>query len=648
MKKILLLATFLLHFIFAQSGATDIDELLKNYPQIETYRTNTSYYSTTNQSSENFDFKDYTDEELLTLDSLGVLWFLLDTTKVEEEIPYFGYDYFNSPDKIAIFDNIPIPNNYVLGPGDHLVISIWGSTQMRSEHLINRDGTIFVDGIGQISLSGLNINSAENLLRDRFSEVYSTLKGKNPSTFLSLSVGQLKSINISFIGEVGSPGIHAVHPFSDITLALLQVGGVDTLGSLRNIQIVRNGNQFLDFDFYEYLVNGNVSQNTRLINGDVIIVPPRKSYVTIEGEVNRPGVYEAKDNDTILDIINYAGGTTIKAQPKIELYELKNFAERYSDDYAYEVSYININNLDKRSASTATKIRVLPVPDVDREITIFGQVKLPGTYAFQDSMKLSDILLIAGGLNDLTFRESMYTKEAEIIRQIPDNIYPKRIGIDLDLLISGDNSQNILLRNKDIIIIRENRKYSVPKYVSIFGEINVPGKYTVQKKEETLNSIISRAGGFTANAFENGLQMYRDSTQIVLKGYDIFVADGDSIFIPESPGVVKVEGQVNKEGLVQFVQGKSLNYYIEKAGGFTHFADKKNVIVQYANGNVRKKKNILPYLVYLSPPIKDGSTIIVYTKEAKNPFNTIQLLSSTASVATSVVTLYILIQNNKK
>ena len=99
----------------------------------------------------------------LTLDSLGVLWFLLDTTIVEDEIPYFGYEFFNNPDKIAIFDNIPIPNNYVLGPGDQLIISIWGSTQIRSNHLINRDGDIFVDGIGQINLSGLDINSAENI-----------------------------------------------------------------------------------------------------------------------------------------------------------------------------------------------------------------------------------------------------------------------------------------------------------------------------------------------------------------------------------------------------------------------------------------------------------------------------------------------------
>lgn len=648
MKKIFISISLLFYFLFGQSGASNLDELKENYPQISTYKTNNyDYTSNVNQNNEIFDFSDYSDNELLTLDSLGVLWFLLDTTIVLEEIPYFGYEFFNNPDKIAIFDNIPIPNNYVLGPGDQLIISIWGSTQMRSNHMINRDGDIFVDGIGQINLSGLDIKSAEGLLRERFSAVYSTLKGKRPSTYLSLSLGQLKSINVSFVGEVGSPGVHAVHPFSDVTTAILQVGGVDTVGSLRNIQVVRSDNSIIDFDFYEYLVNGHAPQNTRLVNGDVVLVPPRKSYVTIEGEVNRPGIYEAKDSDSVFNLINHAGGITAKAQPNIELYKLKSFADRHSEDFAYEVFYSNLSEIESEDASNVTKIRVLSVPDVTREVTIFGQVKIPGKYAFQDSMRILDLLKFAGGLDDISFIESIYTKEAEVIRQVSDDFYPKRIPINLDKLIEGQLDQNILLNNKDIVLVRENSKYNEPKYVTINGEINVPGKYTIQSKEETLDSIIDRAGGFALNAFNNGLQMYRDSTQIVLKGYDILVADGDSVFVPESPGVVKVIGEVNKQGLVQYTPGKSLRYYIEKAGGYNYNANKKNVIVQHANGNVMKKKSFITHLLSISPPIKDGSTITVYSQAPKAPFNTVQFLSATASAATSIVTLYILIQNNK-
>jgi len=571
----------------------------------------------------------------------------MDTTIIEDEIPYFGYEYFNNPDKYAVFDNIPIPNNYVLGPGDQLVISIWGSTQMRSNHLINRDGDIFVDGVGQINLSGLDIIAAEVLLRDKFSSVYSTLRGKRPSTFLSLSLGQLKSINVSFVGEVGSPGVHAVHPFSDITTALLQVGGVDTVGSLRNIKVIRSDKSLQNFDFYEYLVNGQASQNTRLVNGDVILVPPRKSYVTVEGEVNRPGIYEAKNTDSILDLINHAGGMTAKAQPDVEIYELKSFKDRNNGEFAHQMSFANFDVLEEKSAMTLTKVRVLPIPDVMREVTILGQVKLPGSYVFQDSMTVMDLLKIAAGIDDKSYLESIYTKEAEVIREISDSFYPKRIPINLDLLIDGQEEQNIQLKNNDIILVRENSRSNKPKYVTINGEINIPGKYTIQKKEETLDSIIDRAGGFAINAFDNGLQMYRDSVQVVLKGYDITVADGDSIFVPESPGVIKVEGQVNKQGLVQFVPGRSLRYYIEKAGGYNYNADKRNVIVQYANGNVRKKKSLLTSLVSISPPVKDGATITIFSKQPKPPFSAVQFLSATASAATSIVTLYLLYDNNR-
>lgn len=653
MKKIFATTLFVISFIIAQSGSVDYKELLKQYPQLSSYATNKfgslKKYPSQNNPTQNtqFDFSDYTEEELLMLDSLGVLSTLLDTIQVEEP-EYFGYNFFNTPDKFAIFDNIPIPGNYRLGAGDQLIISIWGATQFRSRHLINREGDIFIDGVGQVNLAGMEITTAENMLRERFSEVYSTLKGKKPSTFLSLSLGQLKSINISFTGEVNSPGIHAVHPFSDIVTALLQVSGVDTIGSLRDIQVIRDGKIFTNFDFYEYLVNGRAAQNTRLLNGDVIFVPVRPSMVSIEGEVNRPGYYEAKNGESISDLIHFAGGLTQKAQPKIEIYQLLPRNQRTSEDFAYRIFYVDTEQVQYKPAEDIVRIRVLSVPIVTREVSILGQVKLPGVYAYQDSMTVMDLFKIAGGLTDKTFLESIYIKEAEIIRQVPNSIYPERISINLEQLLNEQNNQNIKLHNQDIILVREDIKYAEPRYVTISGKINVPGKYTIQTKEETLKNIINRAGGFSENAYINGLQMYRDSVQVVLHGYDVFVAGGDSIYVPEPPGVVKVEGQVNREGLVQFVSGKSLSYYIERAGGFSYDGDRKNVIVHYANGNVRKKKSFLISLLSISPPVRDGSTITVYQKAPKAPFNVAQFLSATASAATSIVTLYLIYENNKK
>lgn len=647
MKKLFTILLFIISSIVAQIGSKDYEKLLKQYPQLSSYATNRvgSIQKAPSQTTQ-FDFTDYTDAELLMLDSLGVLSALLDTIEVEEPV-YFGYKFFNTPDKFAIFDNIPIPGNYRLGPGDQLIISIWGETQFRSRHMISRDGNIFIDGVGQVDLTGLDIMTAEKNIKERLSEVYSTLQGKRPSTFLSVSLGQLKSINISFVGEVNIPGIQAVHPFSDITTALLQVGGVDTIGSLRNIQVIRDDKVFKNLDFYEYLVNGKTTQNTRLINGDVIFIPVRQSTVSIEGEVNRPGNYEAKSGESITNLIHFAGGLTQKAQPKIEIYRLLPREQRTSEDFAYQVFYVDAEQAQYEPAKDIVRIRVLSVPDVTREVSILGQVKSPGVYAYEESMTVMDLLKIAGGLDDKTFLESIYIKEAEIIRQAPNSIYPQRIPINLEQLLNGQNDQNIELYNQDIVLVREDIKYAEPRYVTISGKINVPGKYTIQTKEETLKNIIDRAGGFSENAYINGLQMYRDSLQVVLHGYDMIVADGDSVYVPESPGIVKIFGQVHREGLVQFVKGKSLSYYIERAGGFTYEADKKRVVVHYANGDVRLKKNYLFSLLSISPPIKDGSTVYVFRKETKPPFNITQLLATTASAASSIITLYLLYETTK-
>lgn len=647
MKKLFTILLFIISFIVAQIGSKDYEELLKQYPQLSSYATNRvgSIQKDPSQTAQ-FDFTDYTDAELLLLDSLGVLSALLDTTKVEEPV-YFGYKFFNTLDKFAIFDNIPIPGNYRLGSGDQLIISIWGATQFRSRHMINREGDIFLDGVGEVNLSGMDITTAENMLKERFSEVYSTLKGKRPSTFLSVSLGQLKSINISFVGEVNRPGIHAVHPFSDITTALLQVSGVDTIGSLRNIQVIRDNNVFTNLDFYEYLVNGKTTQNTRLLNGDVIFVPVRQSTVEIEGEVNRPGIYEAKSGESIANLIHFAGGLTQKAQPNIEIYRLLPREQRPSEDFAYEVFYVDPEQAQFELAKDIIRLRVLSVPTVSRQVAIFGQVKSPGLYAYENSMKVMDLLKIAGGLDDTTFLKSIYLKEAEIIRQAPNSIYPQRISINLEQLLNGQNDQNIELYNQDIVLVRENSNFSDPQYVTIGGQVNVPGKYTIQQKEETLKDIIARAGGFSSNAYIDGLHMYRDTLQVVLHGYDMIVAAGDSIYVPEPPGIVKIFGQVQREGLVQYVKGKSLQYYIERSGGFTHEADKKRVVVHYANGDVRLKKSYLFSLLSISPPIKDGSTVYVFRKETKPPFNITQLLATTASAASSIITLYLLYETTK-
>jgi protein involved in polysaccharide export with SLBB domain len=177
-----------------------------------------------------------------------------------------------------------------------------------------------------------------------------------------------------------------------------------------------------------------------------------------------------------------------------------------------------------------------------------------------------------------------------------------------------------------------------PRQVKVVGEVNVPGVYTIQKKEETLSEIIARAGGFSSNAFDEGLTLYRDSLQIVLKDYSISVLDSDSIFVPQHPGTITVEGAIFNPGLVQYIPGKSLKEYIESAGGFTPNAQRKTIAIHYANGDVKLKKNI-----WYTPPVREGSTITVYKKPASTPFDVTEFLKELASVTASLATIYYII-----
>jgi protein involved in polysaccharide export with SLBB domain len=258
-------------------------------------------------------------------------------------------------------------------------------------------------------------------------------------------------------------------------------------------------------------------------------------------------------------------------------------------------------------------------------------------------MTVMDILKISGGINDDTFWKSMYGNQAEIIRRDPTKEYPTRILINLSDLRNGDESQNIVMENMDLLLVRQNLNYATPSHVIVAGEVNVPGVYTIQKKEESLAEIIERAGGFSANAFSEGLQMFRDSLKIVLKGDDISVLHADSIYVPQHPGIVTVIGEIQNPGLVEYIRGYSLQDYIESAGGYKPDANRKYIAVHYANGDVKLKKSR-----WFSPPIKEGSTIQVYKKPPSEPFNSTQFLQSLSSAVASLATIYFIVSESRK
>ncbi|MDG2287372.1 MAG: polysaccharide biosynthesis/export family protein, partial [Candidatus Marinimicrobia bacterium] len=204
---------------------------------------------------------------------------------------YFGYNYLRKD--ISFFDNIPTPSDYRLGPGDEIIISLWGETNSREKFTINKEGLIYYENIGLINFSNKTLDEAELVLIEELSRIYSTLKDKENPTTLMLELGQLKSINVYFSGAIENPGINLIHPFSDIFSAIVQAGGLQQNGSLRTIQLIRKGEVISYIDFYSFFMNGkNNFSDIKLIDGDVIHIPSVKRRIRIEGEVNRPSSYE--------------------------------------------------------------------------------------------------------------------------------------------------------------------------------------------------------------------------------------------------------------------------------------------------------------------------------------------------------------------
>ncbi len=561
-----------------------------------------------------------------------------DVEKTEKTLKYFGYNFFTMRDSIPIWDNLPLPSSYRLGPGDEIIISLWGETQLRSSYFIGRDGMVYIERVGQLNLTGKSMEQAGSYLEKQFQKVYETLKGSNPSTFLDVSLGKLKSINVTFVGEVKLPGIHPLHPFSTVLTGLIQAGGVDTTGSLRNIQIIRGDNDPQQVDLYAFLSAGKTAAaNTRLQDNDVIFIPTRNSSIEIEGAVKRPGIYESIPGETVADLVDYAGGLKINAQHNLAVYRF-NPASSSLEQNAKSVIYVPFNEAHQVTIQGNEQIIVYAVPDYTKSVYVFGQVKNPGEYGFEEGMHLLDLMHLVGGLFDDTYYQTIYAEKADILRRNSKSNFPEIISVNLADLIQGNQTQNIELQNWDIVLVRQNQNFTISKQVQITGSVKVPGVYSLQQPNETLENLLDRSGSFTDQAYVDGVKLFRNNLQVAMNNFDLALVDGDSIDVPEHSGVVQVLGEVYNTGYVQYINNKNLNKYIEAAGGFTLDARKKYITVIYPNGDVKVKGT------FITPVIKEGSVIIVHTKEEQLPFDMTEFLKETASIIASLATIFYILQ----
>jgi protein involved in polysaccharide export with SLBB domain len=578
--------------------------------------------------------------------------------KEDEGLKHFGFDFFTRRDTVAFWENLPTPANYLLGPGDELVISLWGETQLRETYIISRDGKIYDEKVGLLNMTGKTMDDGRQYLKSQFGRIYATLNGKKPSTFIDVSLGELKSINVNFVGQVQFPGVYPVHPFSTVITGLIQAGGVDTTGSLRTIQVKRNGEVVTVVDLYDYLLKGDLPNNIQLRDQDIVVIPVRRNTVEVDSAIVNPGIYEGVAGETVFDLIQYAGGLTPEAADKIGLSRIKPMRERGSEDI-YEGYYINIKNAKLTSIQNGDRISVRSLFKENQLVEIIGQVKVPGIYHFYNGMSLKGLLSLSGGFDDSTFWKSVYHDQAEIIRRDPEFRYEKVIKVNLADIFNGNEDKDILLQNLDRVVIHANLNYFEKDNIYISGEVNIPGAYPLVSDKETLKSVLNRAGNLTSKALKNGISIYRDKKyfevtavqsavlldvkevkdikmRVAWKNESITLMPGDSVVVKESTGTVNVSGQVYNPGLIEFRRGKSLGYYINSSGGIAEKGNKKSIIVVYANGVVRSNK------WYVTPKIEDGATIIVNEKTPEEPFNLTQFATNWTSIVASMITAVVL------
>ena len=682
-----------------------------------------------------------------------------DDREKPEKRKIFGHDIFNNKD--LTFEssmNLATPQNYRLGAGDEVNVDIWGASQQSISETISPDGTINIEGYGIVQLGGLSVQQAKQRLRTLLGPRYQDSR-------IDLTLGQTRTINISIIGEVKTPGTYTMSAFATVYNALYMAGGPNEIGTLRNVQVFRDGKLLSKVDVYDFLLNGKLTGDVRLQDNDIITVSPYESLVCIAGKVKRPMYYEMKNNESAATLLKYAGGFTGDAYTKavrinrkagnqysvfsVGEFDLNGFKLMDEDSVSVDSTLNRYQNMVEvkggvfrpgmyqvgGNISTVKSLieaaaglkeeaigqhavmhrmkadRTLEVLGVDingilegsvpdiplrnedviyvasrqelneqKTVTIHGEVAYPGVYRYAENETIEDLILQAGGPT-----EAASLAKVDVARRIIDPMATEAsdqlaqtfsVSLSNDFAIKGDSS--FKLRPFDEIYVRRSPSYNEQQNVSIEGEVQFAGNYTLSSSGQRLSNIIQQAGGLTKRAYPEGAKLLRIMTQeerdqmetmlrtamrnsgsdsidvkklLTMATFpvaieldkalehpgsddDPILREGDRIVVPRYTSTVSINGEVLYPNTVRYKEGKKAKYYIDLAGDYTSSAKKNKTIIIYMNGMVAKADR-----KHRPAP---GCQIVVPTKRRGNGLRLPEILSmgtSFASLATMIATI---------
>ena len=508
----------------------------------------------------------------------------------EGDIKVFGRDIFNNSN--LTFEpslNIATPVDYRLGPGDQLVIEVWGASQANITQKVTPDGYITIPDVGPIQVNGLTVQAASNKIRAKLSKIYSGMGTTNVdlSTDVKVSLGQIRTIQVNIMGEVAQPGTYALSSFSTVFHALYKAGGISQLGSLRNIKVVRGGRTVATVDVYDYILHGRSHSDIRLQEGDVILASPYDALVLVKGKIKRPMYYEMKRTESIRTLIDYAGGFTNDAYTSAVTVERNDEKERTIcsvDDMNYGVFKVKDGDV----------VSVGAILDrYNNRIEIKGAVYRPGFYELgKEISTVRDLITKADGL-----LEDAFTNRAVLHRENLDKTL-EIISVNVKGVLDG-TEPDITLQRNDVLFIPSKYDLEAKGTIEISGEVYSPGIFPYAENTK-LEDLIIMAGGLTESASKVRVDIARrlndpNSTKKqkeISKMFSFAVKDGfvvegdpgfilepyDQVFVRRSPGYtpkvnVSITGEVEFEGSYALNErNERLSDLIAHAGGLTGFA----------------------------------------------------------------------------
>lgn len=522
--------------------------------------------------------KEMTDEmAFLDLDSLLYYQNLLNE-KDKKQI--FGHNLFNN--EMLTFEpgvNIATPANYILGAGDAIIIDVWGSTQESFEGTISPDGVVVIEGVGPIRLAGLNVSKATERVQQTLGQFYQDCE-------ISLSLGENRSIQVQVMGEVKMPGTYTLSGFSTTFNALYSAGGINDIGTLRNIKVYRSGRLAGTLDVYDYLLNGNARGDIRLQDNDVIMVDTYEALVNVSGKVKRPMFYEMRTNESVSQVIKNAGGFSGDAFTK-NIRLTRKAGSEYSMHTVDEFQMSNFMLMDGDSIFVDSVVaRFNNMVEVRGAVMHAGQYQVGG-----DIQTVKGLLLACEGL-----REDAFRTRAVMHRQKED-LSLEMQSINLEDLLNG-TIPDVPLKNGDVLFVPSTLDMKGERTLRITGEVMYPGLY--QYAENTrVEDLILMAGGLTSAASHARVDVFRrisnptatTKSNEVTRQYSISLNDGlrsgdtdiclepfDQVVVRKAPDyseqkVVTVQGCVNFEGDYAMTDNDfRLSDLIKSAGGITNEA----------------------------------------------------------------------------